>query len=334
LRLFLYALLALAWLGGGIASAASPEEAYRAAHQHLNEEFDGFDAEREAPSPTVKTFWESVDALFSARGPDWQSAEAPDHRYLILQTQSLGEDLLAVSAVIDQFGHLAVLDHGKVRWSTTTDPAVPGCWRGAPERPCATIDNGLGLLPADESGAPRFYVVAGYAQDAGATRGFQLSLWRWKDGRAQPFHTTDFVMGGEEEHQGVSVAGNEIGITGKSHWLNFSVCGACYGRQQVHRLRVTPTGVTDLGIVSVRPELDSVDTLLGRLKTDQNTDSVATPEVAALVKKSWHGNLFAMDPVSTGDTACIAPDDNPPLTFHFAPGPTPRITAVEPRTCR
>lgn len=255
-------------------------------------------------------------------------AASPDE----VQTVALGKDLQLVATNRERIGTLTILDHGKVRWTVSSDSAAPGCWRGAEERPCAA--ERIGLLPPDAGGAPRFYVQAIYAQEAGGTVGHQLSLWRWKNGEAETFYTTDFITGGDMRPQGVTVTGNELDLVGKSYWPNLSMCGGCAGRQIRHHLRITPTGAEYRGTDSLNPEVDAVDDLIGRLGENRATDNIATPEAAAILKKSWHGKLFASDPVVTDHAACIAPDDNPALTFRFAPSSTGlKITAIEPGRC-
>ena len=334
MRAFLCVLLAFVWLSDATAFAATPEETYRAAQDRLTAEYDGSDAEAEAPSPTLRAFWDAVDGLLSARGPKGLA------QFMTVNTLPLRQGTMLVAADWEDFGHLAVIENGKVAWSSSTDQNAPGCWRGAHDRPCMMADIGvhppdIGLLATGSDGAPRFFVQADYFQPAGGTRGHQLSLWRWTPGKAETFFTTDFVTGGDAA-QGVAVAGNEVKITGKGYWLSFSVCGSCDGRQQTHRLRVTPTGVEDLGWTSLTPELDAVDLLLGRLADKHATDDIATPAAAALLKKSWHDTIFITDPPTIGDhSACLAPEDLPPLTFRFGPDPKAmRIVAVEPGPCR
>lgn len=324
-------LLALFWLGGSAAFAATPEETYRAARDRLLAEYDGFDAEAEAPSPTLKAFWEAVDGLLAARGLKALT------EFRTVDTLPLGPGTTLVEIDWEDFGHLAVIDNGKVAWTSSTDQSAPGCWRGAPERPCATSTGvlkppAIGLLPPGNDGAPRFFVQADYFQPAGGTRGHQLALWRWKNGKAEAFFTTDFITGGDAP-QGVALDGDELKITGKGLWFGFSVCGACDGRQVLHRLRVTPTGIEDLGTTSLTPELDAVDALLAHLTKNRTTDEIATPEAAALLKKNWQGTIFLIDPPVVGDhTVCMAPEDLPPLTFRFA-DKSQRIISVEPGKC-
>jgi hypothetical protein len=315
-------LLGLAGLGSA-ALAASPEEAYRAAHDRVDTEFDGGDYESFAPSPALKAFWDSVDAVLAAEGAAGLSALAETGPLVDVMTMKVTDDATLVAVNWDQFGHLALLDHGALRWSSGNLCLLA--------RPCAVTH--FAALPPAADGAARFYVEAAYAQAAGATRGNQLSLWRWKDGEMEAFSRTDFATGGDAP-QGVALAGDKLEITGKGFWSHFMVCGACDGRQEQHLLRVTPTGVVDLGMITLTPELDALDALLGRLADNSPTDDIAAPEAAALLKKSWHGNLFFMDPEVADNTTCIAPADLPPLTFHFAAGPKAmRITAIEPGHC-
>jgi hypothetical protein len=294
MRVFFSAALALTLLGGSAAPARASDE---------------------------EDFWHEIDSKLAAHGPEGLAEET--------ESLQLGDGIVAVVASNFEFGYLAVLDHGRVRWTAHADSAAPECWRGAYLRSCLPtqfISSQLGLLPAEAGGAPRFYVVADYYQQAGATRGHQLTLWRWKNGKAEAFYDTDFVTGGEAP-QAVTVTGDKIEITGKGGWQHFSVCGGCHGRQIRYDIRVTPTGIEHLGTVVLVPELDTVDELLG------GNDAVATPEAVAVLKKSWHGNLFAMDPVVADHSVCVAPDDNPALTFRFGEDPA-RIVAIEPGPCR
>src|SRR5579859_90238 len=292
MRLLISALLTLVWVGG-TASASEEED-----------------------------FWREMDTKLAAHGPEGLAGET--------QTLVLGDGLLAVAASDFQYGYLAILDHGKVRWTAHSDPAAPRCWRGAYLRPCLPtqfFSSQLGLLPADSAGAPRFYVVADYYQEAGATRGHEITFWRWKNGKAEAFYDIDFITGGETETQGVKVKRDKVEVTGKGSWQHFSVCGACHGRLIRYDIRVTPNGTEHLGTVILVPELDIVDDLLG------GHDELATPEAAAMLKKSWHGNLFADDPVVGDHSVCIAPDDNPALIFRFSKDST-HIVAIEPGNCR
>lgn len=266
-----------------------------------------------ASASDEEDFWQEMDRKLAAHGPEG------------FDTLSLGDSLLLATASNEEFGYLAVLDHGKARWSAHADPDAPACWRSTYERACQATS--FGLLPAEAGGTTRFYIVADYYQAAGATRGHQLSFWRWKNGKAEAFYTTDFVTGGDAP-QGVTVAGTEVAITGKGFWQHFSVCGACDGRQQSRHLRITPTGVEDLGVASLTPELDIIDALLG------GAENLATPETAAMLKTSWHGNIFIIDPPVIGaHSVCLAPKDLPALTFRFAPD-SKRIIAIEPGSCR
>ncbi len=177
------------------------------------------------------------------------------------------------------------------------------CWKVlARIRPCAAghIDS----LPADARGRPRFYIDAGYAQPAGATRGRQLSVWRW-DGRAAiPLYVTSYTVGGDADHQGVTAEGDVLRIGAKGFYQLLSVCGACDGRQIVRRLKLTPSDqIEDLGTTSLTPELDLIDTLYMRVKNRQPTDDLASPEALSVIEHSWThpvgrgaGSLFINEP--------------------------------------
>ena len=308
----------MVWLGGA-AMAATPKEALQTAYVKVQAVIDQQDSDNAATSADLVDFWKAVDGVLVAEGP----GALAESNTVELKTLPLSDGSRLFAVNLEQLGHLVLIDHGAVRWSSIELCQFP--------RACFIAD--FGLLPVATDGALRFYIDGEYAQMAGATRGRQLSFWRWKDGAMETFHRTDYAIAAEAP-DGATVTGDQATIASKGSWLHFSVCGACNGRQMQHRLRVTPSGVEDLGTVSLRPELDVVDNLLGRLANDQPTADIATPETAALLKKSWHGNLFAMDPVVADHMACIAPDDNPALTFRFAPGAKAmKIIAIEPGKC-
>lgn len=318
MRPLLAAFLALAWLGGA-ARAATPDETLRAAYQNVQPVLDSQDDEGSASSPALTDFWKAVDGVLASEGLDaLVKSDAP----IEIKTLPLNDGSQLVGINLEQLGHLVLLDRRAVLWSS-----ADLCQS---TRACFTTH--LGLLPAGADGAQRFYVEAEYAQMAGATRGRQLSLRRWHDGKMETFYHTDFATAADAP-DGAKVAGEEATITSKGFWSNFSVCGACDGRQQVHRVRITPSGVQDLGLTSLTPKLDTIDELLGRLAANQPTGDIATQQAAAALKSAWHGNIFLSDrPIVSSDAVCMEPEDVPAMTFRFAPDST-RIIAVEPGRC-
>jgi len=146
----------------------------------------------------------------------------------------------------------------------------------------------VGLLPPDARGQQRFYIEAEYAPLARATRGRQLSVWRW-DGRvATSLYVTSYLAGGGGHDEGVSVEGDVIKIRRKDHFQMLLACGACEGRQLLQHLQLTPTdAVKELDTISLTPELDLIDVLFSRIKEGQPAADLAVPEVATLIGRQW-----------------------------------------------
>jgi len=173
------------------------------------------------------------------------------------------------------------------------------CWLAvAGTRPCAARQ--VGSLPPDTQGEPGFYVDADYAQPAGATRGHQLSLWRWDGRTATPIDVVSYSTGGDAEGQGVEVEGDSIRIRSKGFYQTLDACGGCDGRQLVQHLRLTPSDqVEDLGTASLTPELDLIDALYTRAKNHQPLGDLASAAALLVVEGTWNapdrqgaGNLF------------------------------------------
>jgi hypothetical protein len=205
-----------------------------------------------------------------------------------------------ISTVRTGIGHVVIVTRQGTKppqlWDiVATLPAqVPdayqlGCWRPMPGvRPCYTQH--IGLLPNDASGAPRFYIEAGYAQVAGATTGHQLSIWRWNGEVATPLYVTSFAGIGDAPQEGVHVAGDTIRIVQKDQWTVLDPCGACDGRQVAQLLRLTSRGVSDEGTVSLTPELDLVDAIYTKFRLGQAADALATPAVLQFMRQLWVSN--------------------------------------------
>lgn len=209
------------------------------------------------------------------------------------------------------------------------------CWQSlAGVRPCVALR--IGTLPSDTQDRPRFYVDAAYAQPMGATRGRQLSLWRW-DGRvAMPLYVISYNIDSDADDQGVSVAGDVIRIASKGSYQTLWACGGCSGRQLVRRIKLTASGqVEQLGSTSMTPELDEIDTLYTRLKNHQPPGDLASTEALTVIERSWNdaerrgiASLFISEPEevtgrSGGRKLCFLAyyglrDPMPPILFTFS----------------
>lgn len=159
---------------------------------------------------------------------------------------------------------------------------------GHPPGTCGPLYASVGVLPSDASGRPRFYVDAGYAQSIGATVGNQTSVWRWDGDTARLLWIDlhDFMI---DQKIGTEYKDGILAIGEKDEFRTFFSCGSCEARQMVRRLRVTPTGIENLGKVSTTPELDLIDELFWRLAYCHSTIDIAAPEVSRLLRPQIAG---------------------------------------------
>lgn len=148
---------------------------------------------------------------------------------------------------------------------------------------CGPLYAEVGLLTPTATGEPRFYIDAGYAQAAGATIGHQTSVWRW-DGTIANLLWIDTHLVMIDQKTGNSFSDGVLTIGEKVEFRSFFSCGSCEGRQMLHRLRVTPSGIEDLGKTSTTPELDLIDELFWRLAHGKETSDIASPQVSHLLK--------------------------------------------------
>lgn len=148
---------------------------------------------------------------------------------------------------------------------------------------CGPLYAYVGLLTPTATGEPRFNIDAGYAQAAGATIGHQTSVWRW-DGATARLLWIDTHLIMIDQKTGNSFTDGVLTIGEKVEFRSFFSCGSCEGRQMLHRLRVTPSGIEDLGKTSTTPELDLIDELFWRLAHGKETSDIASPQVSRLLK--------------------------------------------------
>lgn len=160
------------------------------------------------------------------------------------------------------------------------------CWRAvAGINPCYVWH--IGLLPRDAQNHARFYVLARYAQVAGATGENQLSLWSWDGHSAMPIYVTSYRV--EADYEVFKLAGDVFSFESKGDYQTLSPCGACGGRETVRTMKLTATDqVENLGSTSLSPELDLIDTLYTRVKNHQPADDLASPEALAVIQRSWN----------------------------------------------
>ena len=230
---------------------------------------------------------------------------ADDFSHCALRVAALRLDpaSVAFAAGIEDFGTAFILRRtaggGYVTAMNIADPATwaarrPGQFAGwqpshATER-AQTTHQGWGWRPltarlyrlADEAdGARRFAIVGHYAQAAGATTGFQVSVWRWNGRKAKPLLAVELVQVADEPliaHRGR----DRWVLHAKTYFKSFDSCGACAGRQVVIPIVLTPHGARLGAERSLVPELDLADAFDSRAYRCRPPDALLAP--AALTR--------------------------------------------------
>jgi hypothetical protein len=186
--------------------------------------------------------------------------------------------------------------------NVATEPAAGNSslqpWIAATNRPCVTEPvpanctqlwpSGVRLLQPTADRKLRFAVEANYLQLMGATVRQQLSVWSW-DGTAA---TAQFA--GEYSRyldQGIMTRfeGSLIRIRYKDFWKALSACGSCEGDQRDWTLKLTATGVKDLGRKTLVPELEVADRLFDAVLHDRDASQVGSAKALAVVRRELPG---------------------------------------------
>lgn len=274
---------------------------------------------------------------------------------------SLGRGEMLVSAARYQMGNAFILDRSgpggyRLRWSTAAaqtrlnaeaDRALAQ-WRPMVQngacRLCRMIGvTDVGLLPPAADGSARFWLHGGYAQEIGATRGVQLSLWSWRDGRARPLLVHDFTVMADQK--GPVLRGTILHVPSKGEWDSIYACGACFGRTVDLPFAIDPNGVRALPAISRTPELDLIDRVYARILTGRPVGAVAAPAALTVIRKHLRDALAEPDPelrklagmvagwqrwtVRGEHWVCLSVDGVGPLAFAFDRALT-QITAARP----
>lgn len=251
----------------------------------------------------------TVEALPPEAVQETAEEQCAERRGDATEVVDLGQGLLVVAPSVGESGTVFLLGErdGKsaVLWSIASagpqrlDPdGLIGAW-GADrasgtcrekEDPkswgtCGPLYANVGKLPPDEKGRPRFYVDAGYEQAMGFTIGKQTSIWLWDGDRAelQWIGSHEFMI-----DQGIGTTFDEdkgvLMIGQKGDFRTMFDCGVCIERPMEQRLLITKSGVEDLGLRSLVPEMDAIDEFLWRLSHGLPTASVASAQSAQLLR--------------------------------------------------
>ncbi len=236
----------------------------------------------------LTALWRTVRQWAAARLQDGQSAHQVaaaagrdfSHCAMDLAALRLDPSSTAFTAGIEDFGTVFILRRSAggryVTAMSIVDPAswgarAPGQFAGwqpshATER-AQTKHQGWGWRPltgrlyglADQAnGDRRFAIVAHYAQAAGATNGFQVSIWRWNGRTGKPLLAVELVQTADEPlivHRGR----HRWVLHAKTYFKSFDSCAACAGRQVAIPIELTPQGARLGAERPLVPELDLAD---------------------------------------------------------------------------
>jgi hypothetical protein len=213
---------------------------------------------------------------------------------------------------------------------------------------CGPLNANVGTLPNEASGAARFYINASYSKDMGALFLDQTSIWRWNGDHAELLWIGAYNLSADGEESDILYRNGELSILEKRFPRTFGSCNSCFEPTTLHRLRITPDSIEDLGKTSRVPELDLIDELFWRIAHNQPTSSIATPQVVTTLrqpileaKASWEkidpktfyiGMLvdWSVIPTPNGSKVCFTADELGRFTFtlHRDPHSHSMITTV------
>ena len=168
---------------------------------------------------------------------------------------------------------------------------------------------------------------AGYAQQMGFTIGKQTSIWTW-DGDHAELQWINFYGFMIDQARGTSFDEDKgrLVIGEKGNFRTMFDCGMCIERPMEQRVLVTKTGVEDLGVRSLVPEMDAMDEFFWRLSHGLPTAGVASAQAAQLLRsqaqeatresrkidKDFHSVGMVSDVTrltKTGAELCLEADD-------------------------
>ena len=190
---------------------------------------------------------------------------------------------------------------------------------------CGPLAPQLLRLPDEADGARRFAVLGSYAQEAGATQGFQLSVWRWDGRAATPLLAFAFAQMADNP----VIAGQgpaSLVLHAKDDFKRMFACGSCSGRQVEITVALPAQGASRGAMRSLVPDLDLVDDLYDRLFRSQPYADLATDQaaqaLATTVKARREDASRSHEPATLGlilgwrlghtgggDTLCLSADN-------------------------
>jgi hypothetical protein len=145
---------------------------------------------------------------------------------------------------------------------------------------CGPLYGRFGSLPDDDKGRRRFFLDGSYAAAAGLSVGAQLSVWVLDGTEPRP----EFVGAYSyyiDRAVGTRLEGDLLRIRVREQYRTFSTCCDDEGRPMDWSLKLTPTGVEDLGYSPVSSPLEMVDEVFYRTAKGMPADDIAAPQVVA-----------------------------------------------------
>jgi hypothetical protein len=143
---------------------------------------------------------------------------------------------------------------------------------------CGPLCGGFGRLPNDKMGRLRFYLVGVYAQYAGLNATAQLSIWTWDGHAIRPQFTGTYTYY-VDKPGGMRLDGDVLRIRVRDQYRTFSTCCDDEGRPMDWNLKLTPTGVEDIGKTPVVSKLETIDELFYRIARAMPIKDIASPQV-------------------------------------------------------
>jgi hypothetical protein len=209
-------------------------------------------------------------------------------------------------------------------WSPARHPCDPdevGCW---------PLYGGASLLLPDARGRPRFAIQA-FNAGMGETLGAQTSIWVWTGATAELLFLkrhAAFIDGGPPLPRPPK---DVYQFAVKGEFRSFATTSGDSGRELAWRVKLTPTGVRDLGGVSLTPEADLADALFQRVLHHRDASDLATPQVVATVRRGFRhagepDEEFGMATRTVRGGLLLCLDTGP--TFLFTLDPSGRKPAI------
>lgn len=218
-------------------------------------------------------------------------------RSLGVSGMRLDPNSVVFSAGIDDLGTFFILRRTAAGgYVTALDIGNPASWR-APHAPIQLMDwvthssrplsARLLRLPAAANGDRRFAVVGTFAQAAGATQGFQVSVWRWNGRSARPLAALNLAQMADEPLV-VRVGRRRLILHAKTAFHSFWSCGGCVGRQVAITIGLERNGARLGAARSLAPALDLADAFDGRAFRCRPVGPLVAPDALARLRGALH----------------------------------------------